>query len=136
MTALVRVFDDICLNLKLTTLVLLDFSKAFDSVCHRLFILKLCQRYGLSSYLFPRHQRVGCGGDFSSLAPLFRHSVFSLFIDDKIDVLEFSKFHMYADDLQIYHSWPRDLPSECIREVNMYVYKAKNLGVTLNYNLS
>jgi hypothetical protein len=44
---------------------------------------------------------------------------FSLYIDDMTDVLEFSKFHMYADadDLQIYHSWPRDLLSECIREV-------------------
>jgi hypothetical protein len=29
-----------------TVLVLLDFSKAFDSVCHGLFILKLRQRYG------------------------------------------------------------------------------------------
>jgi hypothetical protein len=43
---------------------------------------------------------------------------FSLFIDDMTDVLEFSKFHMYADDLQIYHSRPKDLLSDCIREVN------------------
>jgi hypothetical protein len=34
------------------------------------------------------------------------------------DVLELSKFHMYADDLQIYHSRPKDLLSECIQEVN------------------
>jgi hypothetical protein len=47
---------------------------AFDSVCHGLLILKLRQCYGFDysavalafglSYLFPRHQRVGCGGDF------------------------------------------------------------------------
>jgi hypothetical protein len=48
MTALVRVSDDIRLNLELNQpkiLVLLDFSKAFDSVCHGLFILRLRQRY-------------------------------------------------------------------------------------------
>jgi hypothetical protein len=41
MTALVRISDNICLNLELnqpTILVLLDFSKAFDSVCYELFI--------------------------------------------------------------------------------------------------
>jgi hypothetical protein len=43
---------------------------------------------------------------------------FSLFIDEINHVLELSKLHMYADDLQIYHSRTRDLLSECIREVN------------------
>jgi hypothetical protein len=67
MTALVRVADEMSLNLELnqpTILVLLDFSKAFDSVCHGFVILKLRQRYGfytavaalVSSYLFLRHQ--------------------------------------------------------------------------------
>jgi hypothetical protein len=61
-TAIARVSDDIRLNMasnQSTILVLLDFSKAFDSVCHG-FILKLRQRYGfhatavalVSSYLF------------------------------------------------------------------------------------
>jgi hypothetical protein len=66
-------------------LVLLDFSKAFDSVCHG-FILKLRQRYGfhatavarVSFYLFPGvPQR-------SPISPL----CFSLFIDDMTEVLE------------------------------------------------
>jgi hypothetical protein len=43
---------------------------------------------------------------------------FSLFIDDRTEVLDFSKYHMYADDLQIYHSWLREMLFECIREVN------------------
>jgi hypothetical protein len=29
--------------------------------------------------------------------------------DDMTEVLEFSKYHMYADDLQIYQSQPRDM---------------------------
>jgi hypothetical protein len=107
------------------TLVLLDFSKAFDSVCHGLFVLKLRQRYGfhataaalVSSYLSPRYQKVACGNNVSPLAPLVasvlqgspisRSFCFSLFIDDMTEVLGFSKYHMYADDLQICHSRPR-----------------------------
>jgi hypothetical protein len=41
-TAIASVSDDIRLNMESnqpTILVLLDFSKAFDSVCHELFIL-------------------------------------------------------------------------------------------------
>jgi Reverse transcriptase (RNA-dependent DNA polymerase) len=47
-TAIARVSDDIRLIMESnqpTILVLLDFSKAFDSLCHGLFILKLHQRY-------------------------------------------------------------------------------------------
>jgi hypothetical protein len=43
-TALVKVSDDISLNMQPKIRVLLDFSKAFDSVCRGLFILKLRQR--------------------------------------------------------------------------------------------
>jgi hypothetical protein len=66
------VSDAIRLNMESnqpTIVVLLDFSKALDSVCHgSLFILKLRQRYGfhdntaaalVSSYLFPQYQKVG-----------------------------------------------------------------------------
>jgi hypothetical protein len=52
---------------------------------------------------------------------LNRHSVFVLFIDDMPEVLEFSKYHMYADDLHIYHSRPREMLFECIREENSYL---------------
>jgi hypothetical protein len=94
-----------------TILVLLDFSNAFDSVCHGLFILKLRQPYGfhataaalVSSYLFPRYQKVACGDDVSPLALLVAGVAkgspisplcFSLFIDDMTEVLEFSKYHI------------------------------------------
>jgi hypothetical protein len=50
----------------------------------------------------------------SPISPL----CFSLFIDDMTEVLEFPKYHMYADDLQIYQSRRRDMLFECIREVN------------------
>jgi hypothetical protein len=79
-TAIARVSDDIRLYMESnqpTILILLDFSKAFDSVCHGLFILKLRQRYRfhaiaaalVSSYLSPRYQKVACGDEVSPLAP-------------------------------------------------------------------
>jgi hypothetical protein len=87
--AIARVFDDSRLNMESnqpTILVLLDFSM------------------------------VACVDDVSPLAPLvndvFQESpisplCFSLFIYDMTEVLVFSKYHMYADDLQIYHSRSR-----------------------------
>jgi hypothetical protein len=57
---------------------------------------------------------VGGVSQGSPISPL----CFFLFIDDMTEVLEFSKYHMYADDLQIYHSRPREILCECIREVN------------------
>jgi hypothetical protein len=96
-TALVRVSDDISLNMELNRPKIL--------VCHVLFILKLRQRYGfhtsatalpVSSYFFPYLRLV---------------------------VLKALQFHMFADDLQIYHSRPRNLLSESIREVNSDIRK-------------
>jgi hypothetical protein len=68
-TAIARVSDDIRLNMEAnqpTILVLLDFSKAFDSVCHGLYIFKLHRRQGfcatvatlISSYLYPWNEKI------------------------------------------------------------------------------
>jgi hypothetical protein len=40
------------------------------------------------------------------------------FVQKKEFFLEFSKYHMYADNLLIYHSRPRERLFECIHEVN------------------
>jgi hypothetical protein len=40
------------------------------------------------------------------------------FVQKKEFFLEFSKYHMYADNLLIYHSRPREMLFECIHEVN------------------
>jgi hypothetical protein len=74
-TAITRVSDDIHLNMESnqpTILVLLDFSKAFDSVCHELFILMMHQRYGSGTFLFlssPCYQKFAGRDDVSPLAP-------------------------------------------------------------------
>jgi hypothetical protein len=91
MTSLVKVSDDIRLNLESSQpmiFVSLDFSKVFDSVCHEMFIFKLRQRYGFS-YLFQFIFFLCIKG--SVVVRFFLcHSVFLLFIDDKTNDLEFS----------------------------------------------
>jgi len=121
-TALVKVADDIRKAIderKLTLLVLLDFSKAFDRVNHKLLLIKL-KKLGfswsvikwLSDYLSHRFQRVRSGDEFTSdwapvetgvpqgsvLGPL----LFILYLHDISSVLLYSKYHLYADDTQLY----------------------------------
>jgi len=120
-TALLKITDDIRLAMDrglFTLLALLDFSKAFDTVIHKLLIKKL-KRLGFSklalawikSYLSGRKQCVSydnlmsdfktvtCGVPQGSiLGPL----LFIVYINDISTVLRYCMFHCYADDIQIY----------------------------------
>lgn len=129
-SALLRVLDDTRKAVDdrcVTLLVLFDFSKAFDSINHRLLLVKLV-RYGLSgevvrwfhSYLSGRSQAVqDLAGNHSSF--LLNHSgvpqgsvlgplLFLLFINDIGRVLLHAHHIVFADDLQIYlHSPPNEI---------------------------
>ena len=104
-------------------LLLIDFSKAFDTVSHSRLLQKLKYYFGFSkyssdlirSYLRLRTQAVInnkntsylkqiCSGvpQGSILGPIF----FSMFINDVVCCCKFSKIHLYADDVQIYFSNP------------------------------
>ena len=125
-TALLKITNDIRFNVDhklVTVLVLLDFSKAFDTVDHSLLCGKLKSYFGfddtsnalLCSYLSNRSQFVATSsgtvsGHLPVLSGVPQGSVpgpllFSLFIDGLSDILS-SRYHFYADDVQLYSAFP------------------------------
>ena len=104
-----------------TTLVVVDFSAAFDTINHDILIRRLRLRYGfvgkaldlIISYLQERTQRIVIGGQLPSttilMAGVPQGSVlgpllFSLYVQPIGDIIRAHGlfFHHYVDDLQIY----------------------------------
>ena len=136
-TALLNVTDDIyeCLeNSELVFLVLLDYSKAFDCANHRLILAKL-KAAGfrddslawILSYLNGRRQKVTTNLGESSwtgmlngvpqgsvLGPL----LFTVLVSDLGDAIKRGRYHMYADDTQLYYSCKTEDANATIKEIN------------------
>ena len=136
-TALLSVSDDIyeaLENSELTFLVLLDYSKAFDCANHRLILAKLkaagFQNDSLSwvtSYLSGRSQKVVTGSQESSwenvingvpqgsvLGPL----LFTILVSDISDAIERGRYHLYADDTQLYYTCKVEDANSTIAKIN------------------
>ena len=156
-TALLKVHNDILLAMdqrRVTLLVLLDLSAAFDTVDVSLLLKRLETDFGicgkvlswLSTYLIGRKQcvlinniksgvaSVPCGVPQGSvLGPL----LFSLYTSPLCSIInEFGlSFHLYADDTQLYVTFDPDnvqsvtsaykRMSECIRKVKDWMYRNK-----------
>ena len=136
-TALLNVIDDIyeaLENTELTFLVLLDYSKAFDCANHRLILAKL-KAAGLCdealdwvfSYLSGRSQKVVTGTGESEwekmingvpqgsvLGPL----LFTVLVSNIKDVIKRGRYHLYADDTQLYYTCKVDEVNETIDKIN------------------
>lgn len=121
-TAAVRVYDDLATKIDKrgsAILVLLDFSKAFDTIPHSKLCSKLETQFCFSSsavdlmesYLAGRTQTVCCGEERSEsgavtsgvpqgsvIGPL----LFCCYINDLPTVLKSCSIQMYADDVQLY----------------------------------
>lgn len=137
-TALIKVVSDIrrsCDSGDVVPHVLLDLSRAFDSVLHSTLVGKLSTRFGFSSsacaligsYLAGRHQLVYSNGFWSSILPLCREVpqgavlaplLFLMFVDDLPCSIMGLSFHLHADDLQLYGSSPVSELDSAISSLN------------------
>lgn len=130
-TTLLNVVDDI-LNAhddnKVTVMVQLDFSKAFETISHDMLLAKL-HYFGASaqvidllhSYLGERLQCVSVDGVCSDSllvnygvpqGSIMGPTLYSLYTADFHKVLKHCNYHFYADDTQLYYSFDVENLSE------------------------
>lgn len=137
-TALSDVTEEIRGNLddgKITFLVLLDHSKAFDTVHHSTLCLKLSKMFNfsptavklISSYLTNRSQSVSNGVSISKSLPVVRGVpqgsilgplLYSLYANDLPQQLQYCNIQMYADDVQLYLSSNKASIRNKVQELN------------------
>ena len=136
-TALLKVVDDILDGIddsEATLLVLLDFSKAFDTVNHRLLLEKLSilgfqdsALQWVKSYLSDRKQQVKTENevsDFISLkngvpqGSILGPLLFTIMVLDIRQHINFASHHSYADDLQLYKSFKPASVNDAIISMN------------------
>ena len=154
-TALLKITDDILDNIddsEVTILTLLDFSKAFDTVNHRLLLEKLSilgfsqnAQEWVTSYLSDRYQKVVVNNDCSSwvkikngvpqgsiLGPL----LFNILVSDMRQFVVFNSSHGYADDVQFEISSNVENINEAIHQVNQDLTSissyCRNSALTIN----
>ena len=153
-TALLKITNKIYENIenkKISLLLLLDLSKAFDSVHHRILMTKLAKvnidSFWFDNYLCGRIQSVKVGSSSSSplevtfgvpqgsiLGPL----LFLIYINDLPEFIRDCLLVLYADDTQILISGDIDKIQELLKKAENILISAKQYfnsnGLLLNEN--
>jgi len=114
--------------------VLLDYSKAFDTINHSL-LLSVLHYIGLgdgavtlfASYILGRTQRVFISGEYSDPEPvvsgvpqgsILGPILYTIYTSSLYDSLKYCQYHVYADDTQIYLSFNEDNVEESVQHIN------------------
>jgi len=149
-TALIEVIEHIRRSIdenETCFLILLDHTKAFDTVDHELLVIKLINLFGftrvaaklIAAYLHGRYQIVQANSHFSEPLPLNKGVtqasilgplLFTLYINDLPDVLNECNVHMYADDVQIYMSCDNSSIKNCVNRINDELNAINNYATT------
>ena len=139
-SALLRVYNDLLRNAdmgRVSLLVLLDLSAAFDTIDHNVLLERLSSRLGITgtalqwfrSYLSGRLQSIDVNGQRSSEVPLkygvpqgsalgpVLFTVYTLPLADVIAKHNLG-FHFYADDTQLYLCFDPSQPSSTSNSLN------------------
>ena len=127
---------------KVTAVVLLDMSKAFDSLDHRILLLRL-QDIGVSStalrwfssYLSNRFQAVRINSELSDrlsiqsgvpqgsiLGPI----LFSIYVNDLPSVPQCCKSRTYVDDNKLYITFPVQQCASIVEDINEDLTRIRN----------
>nr|CAH7728998.1 unnamed protein product [Callosobruchus chinensis] len=154
-TALLHITDDIIQELendKCTLLMMLDFSKAFDTINYQTLItvLKSCGLSAeslslLNSYLLDRTQAVKLGCQVSESKPVsagvpqgsvLGPLLFSIYTSQFVKFISHCQIHMYADDTQMYHSFSETDAGEAIKEINSDLKQISDIAKMHSLNIN
>lgn len=145
-TALVEVAEEIRKQVddgRISFLVLLDHSKAFDTVDHNILCFKLGNFFNFSptatllihTYLSKRYQYVETLFNSSETLPIIRGVpqgsivgplLFSMYSNDLPNVLNSCNIRMYADDVQLFTSCTYDMIDQCVTSLNQELLRIHN----------
>lgn len=154
-TALLNILDNIVRDIdkkNISVLVLLDFSRAFDTINHDLLCAKL-RYYGFSdnaaklinSYLSNRYQKVVIGGSSSSLCPIksgvpqgsvLGPLLFVIYTADLLNQIEHASVQSYADDTQLKYDFTPQEYHIAEYQINCDLQNIKTLSDKHNLKLN